>query len=142
MSKTLLYRIFGVGKIPKGMLPALEQEGIVLLDEGISGSLTFRNFRAPRRRYLRKWNWFTGSIVLTGKRFAAFTFYQFFNRIINVPLNDERLKQLHCSLKDEATLRVLFDSSEFHEGWSGSIECRFSTPQARLFLERIKEKTA
>lgn len=96
MSKTLLYRIFGLGKIPKLMLPALKQEGIVLIDEGISEWITFRNFRAPRRYYGRKWSWFTGSLVLTGKRFAAFTFYPYFNPIINVQLDDERLKKLDC----------------------------------------------
>ncbi|GMR22244.1 MAG: hypothetical protein BMS9Abin37_0579 [Acidobacteriota bacterium] len=35
MSKTLLHRLFGFGGVPKAMKPILEQEGIVLLDEGI-----------------------------------------------------------------------------------------------------------
>jgi hypothetical protein len=138
MSKTLLYRIFGLGRVPKRMLPAIRREGIVLLEEGIGGSLTFRDFRAPGRRYSRKWSWFTGSLVLTGKRFAAFTCYPFFNPIINVSLDDERLAKLRCSLDGEAKLCVLFDPSAFHEGWSGTIECRFATPKARLFLERIQ----
>jgi hypothetical protein len=140
MSKTLLYRIFGLGKIPKRMLPALKEEGIVLIDEGISGSITFRNFRAPRRYYGRKWSWITGSLVLTGKRFAAFTFYPYFNPIINIQLDDERLKKLHCSLKENRTLCILFDPSSFKEGWSGSIKCRFSTPKARLFLEQLRQR--
>jgi hypothetical protein len=142
MGQTLLYRLFGLGKVPRRMLPALEQEGIVLIDEGISGSLLFRNFRAPGRRYSRKFSWFTGSVVLTQKRFAAFTWYPYFNPIINVPLDDKRLKELDCSVKGEGTLCIRFDPSAFHEGWSGSIECRFSTPQARLYLEWIKKKTA
>ena len=134
MGKTLLHRLFGLGKIPKRFLPDLEQEGIVLLDEGISGSVTFRNFRAPGRRHSWRRNWFTGSLVLTGRRFAAFAF---FKPIINVPLSDDRLNELRCSLKGEATLCVHFDPSAFHEGWSGSMECRLSTPQARLFLEQL-----
>lgn len=142
MSKTLLYRIFGLGKVPKQLLPALEQEGIVLLDEGISGSFTLRNVRAPGRRYGRKWSWFTGSVVLTGQRFAAYTMLPRFNPIFDVPLHDERLKQLHCSVENESTLCVRFDPSVFREDWSGSIECRFSTLQAPLFLEWIKHKTA
>ncbi|MGK7874456.1 MAG: hypothetical protein AB4426_14460 [Xenococcaceae cyanobacterium] len=138
MGKTLLHRIFGLGKIPKQMLPILEQEGIVLLDEGIGGSITFRNFRAPWKRYGLRRNYFTGSIVLTQKRFAAF---QWATPIINVPLENKWLNELHCSLKDEVTLCVLFDPSVFNEDWSGSIEVRFSTPQARKFLELLKEKT-
>ncbi len=70
-----------------------------MLDEGISGSLTFRNFRAPGSFYGRRWSWFTGSLVLTRKRFVAFTFFPRFNPIIDVQLDDERLAHLRCSLR-------------------------------------------
>jgi hypothetical protein len=138
MGKTLFHRLFGFGKIPKALLPVLQQEGIILLDEGIGGSITFRNFRAPGKRYGLRRSWFTGSIVVTEKRFAAF---QYSKPVINVPLDPEWLKMLDCSLKSEETLCVSFDPSHFHEGWSGSIECRFSTPKAQLFLERITATT-
>jgi hypothetical protein len=29
------------------------------------------------------------------------------------------------------------EAGDFHEDWSGTIECRFSTPKARLFLDRL-----
>jgi hypothetical protein len=122
------------------MRPAIEQEGIILIDEGIGGWVKFKNFKAPGRRYSLKYSWFTGAVVLTHKRFAAFTFYPFFNPIIDVPVAAEHLNKLQCSLKKETTLCVLFDPSDFREGWSGTIECSFSTSQARLFLEQIKGK--
>lgn len=136
MSKTLLYRIFGLGKVPASILPTIKQEGIVLLDEGIGGSVTFRKFRAPGRRYDRKCTLFSGSLVITEKRFWGFSFSR---PVISVPMDDPKLKELHCSIKGENTLCVLFDVSIFHEGWSGTCECRFKTPKARLFLERIKK---
>ena len=139
MAKTFLHRIFGLGRIPKKMRPSLEAEGIVLLDEGIGGSITFRNFRAPWKRYQYRRNYFTGSVVLTGKRFAAF---QWSSPIIHVPLDDKRMKELHCSVEGESTLCVRFDPSAFHQDWSGSIEVRLSTLQARLFLERLRGETA
>ena len=119
------------------MLPILQQEGIVLLDEGIGGSIIFRNFRAPGKRYSYRSNWFTGSLVLTGIRFAGF---QYSNPIINVPLEEKWLNELDCSVRGEKTLLVSFDSSVFHEDWSGMIECRFSTEYARLFLERLERR--
>ena len=137
MGKTLLHRLFGAGRIPKAMLPILQQEGIVLLDEGIGGTIIFRNFRAPGRRSAYRRNWFTGSLVLTGLRFAGF---QFSKPIINVPLEDRWLNELDCSLRDETTLCVGFDSSVFHEDWSGAIEVRFTTEYARLFLERLERR--
>ncbi len=137
MGKTLLHRLFGAGRIPKAMLPILQQEGIVLLDEGIGGSIIFRNFRAPGKRYSYRSNWFTGSLVLTGIRFAGF---QYSKPIINVPLEEKWLNELDCSVRREKTLSVSFDSSAFHEDWSGMIECRFSTNYARLFLERLERR--
>ena len=137
MGKTLLHRLFGAGRIPKAMAPILEQEGIVLLDEGIGGSIIFRNFRAPGKRYSYRSNWFTGSLVLTGLRFAGF---QYSTPIINVPLEEKWLNELDCSVRGEKKLSVSFDSSAFHEDWSGMIECRFSTAYARLFLERLEHR--
>ncbi len=134
MIASLLHQLFGFGKIPKPMVPILEQEGIVLLEEGISGSVTFRKFRAPWKRYGYRRNWFVGSIVLTEIRFAAF---QFSRPVINVPLEREHLEKLNLSLDDEDELRVRFEAGDFHEDWSGTIECRFSTPSARLFLDRL-----
>ncbi len=37
MRKTILYRLFGLGSIPGKLLPVLEKEGIVVLDEGMGG---------------------------------------------------------------------------------------------------------
>jgi len=139
MGKTLLHRIFGLGKIPGKVLPLLEQEGIILRDEGIGGSITFRNFRAPGKRYSFRRNWFTGSLVLTGKRFAAF---RWGTPVINVTLEEKWLKALHCSVNGEATLCVRFDPAVFQEGHSGSVEVRFSTPEARLFLEHLTQIAA
>lgn len=137
MGKTLFYRLFGVGKVPKRVLPDIEREVIILLEEGIGGSLTFKKYRAPGRYYYWRRNWFTGSLVLTEKRFWAFTL---FKPVISVPWDDEKLKELRCSVENEKTLCVVFDASVFQQGCSGTIECRFSTPKARLFLERLHTK--
>ena len=134
MAKALLYKLFGVGKIPKAMLPVLEREGIVLQDEGLSGSATFKNFRAPGKRYSFRRTWFIGSIVITQQRVAAFSFSR---PIINLPLTHEQLKKLRCSLKDESILCIAFDAAAFYEDRSGSVEYRFSTSQGGLFLERL-----
>ena len=123
MIASLLHRFLGFGKIPKPMVPILQQEGIVLLEEGIGGSVTFRNFRAPWKRYGYRRNGLVGSLVLTEKRFAAF---QFSKPLINVPLEREHLEKLNLSLEGEDELRVRFEAGDFHEDWSGTIECRFS----------------
>lgn len=136
MSKTLLHRLFGLGAFPKAMRPVLAAEGIVLADEGIGGTVTFRHFRAPGRRYSYRKNWFIGSLVITEIRFAGFAFTK---PIINVPLEGPHLGKLDCELeRDGAVLRVAFDASEFHEDWSGDVAVRFRTPKASSFLKRLR----
>ena len=139
MRKSLLYHIFGWGGVPKRYAPSLRNEGIVLQDEGIGGSVTLRRFKAPGRYHSWKRSWFTGCIVLTERTLAAFAFTR---PLIYVPLDHPNISKLHCATQAEDTLLVEYDASAFHEKWSGRIECRFRTGSARLFLEQLQRYTA
>lgn len=134
MKKTLLYRLFGFGKIPAQYRAALESEGVLLSDEGIKGTVTYRNFRAPGRYSKWKRQWYSASIILTKTRLLAF---RHSSQIIDVPLADERFRRLQFSLEDESNLLIAFDASLFHNDWSGTIEYRFKTPHARAFLDKL-----
>ena len=138
MSKTLLHRFFRLGKLPRKYAPTLRGEGIILIDEGIGGSITFKRFRAPGRRHSLKRSWFTGCLVLTEKTFAAFTWMR---PLIFVPRADNRLSQLRRSLEGGGTLLISYDASLFNEKWSGTVECWFKTAQAQLFLEQLARNT-
>ena len=136
MSKTILYRIFQLGKFPKNARDQIQQEGILLQDEGIGGSVTFFKFRAPGKSYGWKRSWFSGSIVLTQEHFLAF---QYSKPIIGVSWDNDKIKKLNCYLENENTLGIEFEASTFNDNWSGNIEVRFSTPLARSFLEIIQQ---
>jgi hypothetical protein len=139
MSKNLLYRLFGLGKMPNKYAPTLRGEGIILVDEGIGGSITFKHFRAPGRRYSWKRSWFTGCLVLTEHTFAAFAWLR---PLIYVPLADERLAELRCSVEKGTTLLVAYDASLFNKEWSGTVEYRFKTANAQMFLEQLVRDAA
>ena len=134
MEKTLFYRIFGWGRVPKRYSSTLKSEGIILLDEGIGGSITFKNFRAPWRYHSWKRNWFTGCLVLTPKTFAAFSI---FKPLIYIPLDWENLSKLECTRVGSEKLLIVYDASVFNEKWSGTVECRFNTSKAQKFLDRL-----
>src|SRR5437016_4575238 len=134
MTKTLIYRLFGVGRMPQQWLAAINSEGVVLLDEGIGGSITYRDFSAPGRRSSWRKVAFSGSIALTKTRLLAL---QYANPIINVPLDDQRLQQMQCSVEADDKLLVAFNANLFHNDWSGTIEYRFRTSQAPAFLEAL-----
>lgn len=135
MGKTLLYRIFGVGRLPRNVEDQIQREGVVLRDEGIRGSVTFRRFRAPGRYHGWKRSWFSGSIALTRQHFLAFKYSR---PIIGVPWDHDKLEELTVRLEGENTLCVAFEASVFQEDASGEVEVRLSTPLAREALGQIE----
>lgn len=135
MSKTLLYRLFGLGKIPRDAIDQIQKEGIVLQDEGIGGSVTFKRFRAPGKYYSWRRNWFSGSVVLTKEHFLAFRYSA---PIIGVSWGDEKIRKLDVQLENENVLVVGFEASTFQEEASGDIEVRLSTPIARELVKQIE----
>jgi len=96
MAKTLLYRLFGVGKIPEQFMTTLKSEGILAFDEGIKGSITYRDFRAPGKYSAWRRQWFTGSVVLTQVRLVSLLSL---SRAIDVPLADERIRSMRFSVE-------------------------------------------
>lgn len=139
MKKTLLHSIFGWGEIPKRYAPALHGEGIILLDEGICGSITLKKFKAPGRYHSCKQSWFTGCIVMTERIFAAFALIK---PLIYLPLDHENISELSCTIEKSGILLVKYDASVFHDKWSGIIEYRFKTSKAQMFRERLQYSAA
>lgn len=128
MAKTLLYRLFGIGKLPAERKAEFEREGVLFLDEGIRGTVTYKNFRGGGRITNWKRQWFAAAIVLTGKRLVAFRLRR---PIIDVALDDPRLKQIEFSIDEPETLAVCFDAGLFQPEWQGRIEYRFRTPVSK-----------
>ena len=132
MSKTLAYRLFRVGRIPEQLKAQLDSEGILFQDEGIPGSVTYKNFHRPGSSSGWRRVWFTGSLTITQTRVVGLSYA---SPIINVPFTDPRIQRLSVSVEKRDTLLVAFDAALFHDDWSGAIEYRFRTPQAPTFLE-------
>ena len=134
MPKTWLNRLFRLGNLPASRKLELEQEGILLCEEGIAGTTTYRNFRSPNRISILRRDWFTGALVLTKTRLFALAYA---SQIINVPLTDARLNHVSFRVEDGPKLCVALDASLFRNDWSGSLEYRFRTDQAQRYVEFI-----
>jgi hypothetical protein len=139
MTKTLPYSLFGIGKIPAQLAVQLKSEGSLVWDEGIRGSATYIDFRAPGKYSRWRRQWHTASIVLTNVRLFAM---QYARPIIDVPLTEERIRSMQFSLENANTFLVAFDAALFHNDWSGKIEYRFHTRQAPDFLNRLRSLMA
>ncbi len=137
MAKSLLYRLFGAGKIPAPLMSELTAEGVVLCDEGVKGSITYKHFRAPGKAFSWRRQGFAGSIVLTKTRIVGLAYSKF---LINAPLSDERLSKMKFSVESNGALCVAFDAALFHDDWSGEIEYRFKTPEAKRLMELLQNE--
>lgn len=133
---TILSLIFSLRarKVAAAYKSQLQPEGIALFEEDVKGSMTFRNFRSPGRYDSWRKVLITSLIAVTKTRVLALKGSR---PIINVPFTDERLRQMKFSLEGENTLLVAFDANLFQPEWSGEIEYRFKTSQAKRFLELL-----
>jgi len=132
MKKTLSYRLFRLGGIPRKLRPLLEAEGLRVADEGLSGRLVMGRVRGPGRRHYGRVEGFSGFLVVTGKRVMA---YSYAKRQINIGLDDPRLAEIYVRLTSPEWLAISFEASTFREGWSGVMEFRFRTDKAPRFHE-------
>lgn len=134
MKKTILYRLFGLGSVPRKLRPVLEQEEIVVLDEGMRGRLVMRHVDGPRKRYRHRSEGFSGCLVVTKARVVCYTYSK---RQINISADDPRMANLYVDTPAEQELWLSFESSRFREGWQGVIQFRFNTAKALQFRDAL-----
>ena len=58
----------GTGQQPASRRPELMAEGVLFLEEGLRGSITYRNYRRPRFRAALGKRAVTGTIAVTPQR--------------------------------------------------------------------------
>lgn len=134
VKKPFLYRLFGFGSVPRKLRPALEQEGIIVLDEGIGGWFVTKHVRGPGKRYRRRSEWFPGWLAVTMERIVCYTYRK---RQMNISVKDPKIARLYVDTPAEQKLHLSFESSDFREGWKGVVEFRFSTDKALLFRDAL-----
>ncbi len=133
---SLLYRLMGIGRVPPVVRETLEDEGFLVLDEGIAISVDYRNYRVPGKRVWRRRRGARGAVVVTRQRFIAFAR---FRKILNVGLDDPRLATLGLRLESPTILAVTVDPAAFHDDQAGEVIYRFHTahaPEILAILER------
>ena len=134
MKKTLLYRLFKIGKMPGKLKKVLETENLILFDEGIGGWLIMKNIRAPGKRFKHRIVGFTGFLAVTEKRIIA---YSYWKHILNVPVDHPNFRTLRCELANPCRIEITYESSHFNEKWTGEIKLRFNTEKASEFDSAI-----
>ncbi len=129
--------LLGRGTLPDDLRAELVAEGLDQEEEGISGTVTYRHHRAPRRRSRWRRQWFRAALAITDRRLLVAIRGRPF---LNVAWDDPRLERMEMAVEDDRLL-IAVDPGLFDERSSGRVELRLRTAHPNLALEQIRART-
>jgi hypothetical protein len=123
--------LFGAGRLPKMVRDQVAGEDVLLLEEGLGGSITYRHYKAPGQRARLKKVGIAGAVCVTDRRLLVWGAR---GKLVDVPFDDERFRSI--AIEAEAPDRVLFgwEASLFHDNRSGRVEVRLHPVPAEQIL--------
>ncbi len=127
--------LLGAGRLLAELRTALEVEDLVLLDEGLTGSVTYRNHRAPGRRSSWRKEAVSGAIVVTARRLVVWAGR---GKHIDVPLAGGFLAAIDVSVEPPDHVCFAYDPARFNPTRAGTVEVRLRTAQAARLVELLK----
>lgn len=141
MTKTLFFRLFGLGRVPKSFRERLSAEGILHEEEGFRVTTTLRRFKAPWRYVLHKKSSCSGSLVVTAHRLIAFGRSR---TAINIPWVHPSFDKLRIEVESPSVLLIEYEAEHFVPEASGTVELRFRLADpaaARMAIEAGRRTT-
>lgn len=134
MGMQTLFKKLKLGTIPRRIRPVLEQEGIVVMDEAMTGCMVMHHVKGPGKRYRNRKEGFVGWLVITKERVIC---YSYWKRQINISVHNPDIPLLYADRQDDKKLAIAFESGRFREGWEGVIEFRLKTDKAADFYNAL-----
>lgn len=132
--------LLGNGTLKPKLRAALESEGLVLIEEGLRGSVRYKRFKAPGRRHHGK---ITGERIGLAVSEERFVVYCRSGRVklIDTPYSNPRLEMIDVSLEgdDAVAFRIDYDRAEVPKV-SGEITIVASTPNAATIVEEVSTR--
>lgn len=113
--------LFGSGRLPKMVRDQVAGEDVLLLAEGLTGTITFRKYKAPgKRSNLRKVG-VAGAVCVTDKRLLVWGAR---GKLVDVPRDDERFGAIEVAAEEPDKVLFAWEASLFHDNRSGRVEVR------------------
>lgn len=132
----MLGRLLGRGTLPDDLRAQLTAEGLDQEEEGIPGTITYRHYRAPRRRSSWRRQWIRAALAISDRRLLVAVRGR---PLVDVPWDDPRLRAMEFGVEDDRLL-IAFDPGLFDEHRSGRVELRLRPAHPRLALEQIRAR--
>jgi hypothetical protein len=132
--------LLGKGTLKPSLRAALESEGLVLMEEGLTGSIRYTNFRAPGKRFKGK---VTGECIGLGISERRLALYCRSGRakLIDQPFSEPRLSALDVSQDGDDAVAFLIDYDRVEvPRVSGQMTIRARTPNAARVVEELSAR--
>ncbi|NUU23620.1 MAG: hypothetical protein HOV68_19260 [Streptomycetaceae bacterium] len=118
----------GPGRFPAELRAELAYEGLLACEEGLVGSISYRNYRSPERSSPWSREAICGAVALSRRRLVVWD-----GRVRHIDLD---LALLHGGAAldvrtDRADRLVIgYDAAQYRDRCSGQVEIRLRTPRA------------
>ena len=129
--------LLGGGKLKPELREALESEGLVLIEEGLSGSVRYTHFKAPGKRFNGKVTPMRMGIGISEERFVVHGQAKLIDSPFSAPNFDWVDVGLHS--EDKVSFQVDYDRADV-KNVSGQIEIRAKTPNAARIVEELRSR--
>jgi hypothetical protein len=132
--------LLGDGTLTPQLRAELEAEGLVLIEEGLRGSVRYKRFRAPGRRHHGKITGERIALALSEERFVVYC-RSGRVKLIDTSFSNPRLSMLDVSLRgdDRVVIRVDYDRAGV-PNVSGEITIHARTPNAAQIVEHFRAR--
>ena len=119
--------LLGAGQMPDTLKAALVADGLVLLEQALAGSVTYRHYRAPGQYSSYRKVAITGAIGISTRRLIVWG-----ARIKQIDMPVSLIAGSGMTIAETQPGRVSFsyDAGRFSPDRSGSVEVRLHTAQA------------
>jgi hypothetical protein len=130
----------GDGRLDPGVRAELESEGLVLVEEGLRGSVRYRRFRAPGRRHHGKVTAERIAIAITDERFVV-SCRSGTTALVNSSFTNPLLGALDVTLQatDSVSIRIDYDRAGLPR-ISGEVTIVVSTPNAATIVGLLRDR--
>jgi len=134
--------LLGNGTLKPKLREELESEGLVLIEEGLSGTVRYDHFKAPGKRFHGKVTGERIGLGISEHRLVVFC-RSGRAKLINSPFSEPRFKSLDVSLEDGDTIAFHIDYSRIEApGVEGEITIRAKTPSAANIVDQVRTRLA
>ncbi|MGV1050222.1 MAG: hypothetical protein ACOYD4_17040 [Solirubrobacterales bacterium] len=129
--------LFGSGRLPKMVRDQVGGEDVLLLEEGLGGSITHRHYRAPGKRARLKQVGIAGAVCVTDRRLLAWGAR---GKLVDVPRDDQRFAAIEVEAEEPDRVLFAWEASLFHDNRSGRVEVRLHPVRADQLVALVRRR--